>query len=71
MKRQDEVISHVDEERMWNAVVLGDDTPEKLLHTLLFFNGVHFALRSGQEHRILTVNQIRVIPFSDNPVLKG
>ena len=35
--------------------VLGDDTPEKLVNTLLYLNGVHFALRAAEEHKSLCV----------------
>lgn len=52
-KKRAEVITEDLEEKMWKENVLGDDTPEKLLHTLVFVFGLHFALRSGQEHRKL------------------
>ena len=61
-KRQAEVITHDEEEKMWMLDVLGSDTPEKLIHTLFFLNGLHFALRSGQEHRSLKVSQLKIIP---------
>ena len=52
-KKRAEVITEDLEEKMWNENVLGDDTPEKLLHTLIFCFGLNFALRSGHEHRKL------------------
>ena len=64
-KRQADVISHSAEEKMWSDGVLGDDEPEKLINTLLFLNGLHFALRSGQEHRSLSIDQISIIPPSE------
>ena len=52
-KKQAEVISFDVEERMWKDNILGDDTPVKLLDTLIFCFGLNLALRSGQEHRKL------------------
>lgn len=53
------VVSTTDEERLWETV-LGDDTPKKLLRTLFFLNGLHFALRGGEEHADLTIDQLSV-----------
>ena len=52
-KKKAQVISNNLEERFWNEGALGDDTPTKLLNTLIFSFGLHFALRSGTEHRRL------------------
>lgn len=52
-KWQAEVISEVEEYLMWSKGLLGDDTPQRLLDTVLFYNGLYFALRSGQEHQQL------------------
>lgn len=52
-KKRAEVISEDVEETMWKDNILGDDTPVKLLDTLMFCFGLNFALRSGQEHRKL------------------
>lgn len=65
--RQAETISLEEEELMWSHGVLGDKDSTTLIQTLLYLNGLHFALRSGQEHRSLTVDQIRVIkPTTEN-----
>lgn len=37
--------------------ILGTDTPQKLLDTLLFLLGLNFALRAGQEHCNLRVGK--------------
>lgn len=64
-KRQADVITRNDEEKMWTLGVLGSDTPKKLIDTLLFLNGLHFALRSGHEHRSLSIKQVRVTEPND------
>ena len=38
---------------MWKANVLGKDTADKLVETVLFLIGVTFALRGGEEHKRL------------------
>ena len=50
---QAEIISVEEEDKMWNMAVLGDTTPQKLVDTILYMFGVHFALRAGTEHRNL------------------
>ena len=43
--------------------ILGDHTPQALLNTIIFMNGVYFALRSGDEHRNLRCSpcQIKIV----------
>ncbi len=41
--------------------LLGDDTLEKLLNTLIYLLGIHFALRGVQEHKDLYVSVYRQI----------
>ena len=55
--RQAKIISFDDEEKLWNSGVLGSDTPTKLLQTLFYQLGLHFALRGGREHRELRSGQ--------------
>ena len=52
-QRKAEVISYEDEELIWEKGILGDDNPKSLLNTMLFMNGLYFALRGGKEHRQL------------------
>ena len=56
-KKRAEVISAEQEDIMWCKEILGRDTPQKLLDTLLFQLGLHFALRAGQEHRNLRIGE--------------
>ena len=62
-KRQAEVITHEEEEKLWESGQLGDSTPQQLLDTIVFCCGLFFALRSGKEHRQLrrTPPQIELI----------
>lgn len=46
-------ITEEEEDLLWQKNVLGDDTPEKLVFTMLYLFGLNFALRGGQEHRYL------------------
>ena len=61
LTKQPEPITPHDEEIMWEKGVLGDQDPKTLLHTLVFLFGKFFALRSGEEHRSLTFEQLSVI----------
>lgn len=38
---------------MWQKGILGVDTPQKLLHTLVYLLGLSCALRAGKEHQVL------------------
>ena len=62
-KRQAEVLTEANEELMWSKGLLGDTTPQSLLDTVVFYNGLFFTLRSGKEHRQLRSSpcQIQVI----------
>ena len=46
LEKQAKVIIEDIEERLWHENVLGSDTPEKLLDTLVYLLGLSFALRS-------------------------
>ena len=51
--KQAEPLSEEDKEKLWQTKVLGDHSPQALLNTMIYMNGVYFALRSGVEHRQL------------------
>ena len=50
-KRQAEPLSLEEEELLWDKGLLGSANPQALVDTMLFMNGLYFALRSGDEHR--------------------
>ena len=59
-KRQAEPLTEEEEETLWSKGVLGDHSPEALLKTMIFMNGLYFALRSGKEHRDLRFNESQI-----------
>ena len=71
-KRQAKPLSQ-EEEVLWQKGLLGDKGPQTLLDTIVFCNGLHFALRSGREHRQLRLrpSQIEIIEKEgERPCLK-
>ncbi|XP_011408935.1 PREDICTED: zinc finger MYM-type protein 2-like [Amphimedon queenslandica] len=50
VKKQASVITEDVENQLWLQNILGDDTPSKLLNTLVYCLGVNLALHSGREH---------------------
>ena len=49
-KRQAEKLTEANEELIWSKGLLGDATLQSLLDTVIFYNGLFFASRSGKEH---------------------
>ena len=62
-QKQAETLTQAVVETLWDKKLLGDATLQSLLDTIVLFNGLHFALRSGQEHRQLMHQpaQIKVV----------
>ncbi len=52
-KRQAEPLTLDEEELLWALGLLGSSSPQALEDTIIFMNGLYFALRSGNEHRLL------------------
>ena len=63
--KQAEPITDDEEDRLWAQRKLGPDTPQSLLDTMVFMCGLYFALRSGQEHRNLSIDQIKLVEPED------
>ena len=60
-KRQAEPLTEEEEEILWSKGVLGDHSPEALLNTIIFMNGLYFALRSVKEHQDLRFHESQFI----------
>ena len=71
-KRQAKVITETEEEILWDMGLLGVDDPKTLLNTMVYLNGLHFALRANKEHRNLRLynSQIRIVNDSDEEYLE-
>ena len=72
-KKQAEILTEEEENTLWDKGLLGDATPQTLLDTIIFYNGLFFALRSGLEHRQLRRDpcQIQVVEHpGERPFLK-
>ena len=68
IRKSSEPITVDDEKQLWTHV-LGSDTPEKLQQTLFYLNGVHFALRGGDEQCYLTISQFELTERSGKQCL--
>ena len=62
-KRKAEPLTEEEEEILWQKGLLGSSNPQALVDTMVVFNSLYFALRSGSKHRNLPSNpcQIQVI----------
>ena len=52
------VISKEEEAMLWHSGILSLDNPEGLLNAVFYYNGIHFVLRGGEEHRNLCISQL-------------
>ena len=68
--KQAEPLTEEEEEIMWQKGLLGDHTPQALLNTMVFMNGLYFALRSGREHRELRFDSSQVERDGERPYLE-
>ena len=59
-KRKAQVITEEMEDYLWESKLLGDHSPQALLDTIVFCNGIYFALRSGKEHRQLRAKPCQI-----------
>ena len=66
-RRQAEPIQVSEENVLWEKGLLGCTTPQVLVNTMVFLCGLYFALRSGQEHRSLTFDQLELFEPDDGP----
>ena len=48
-----EPITSDEEGIMWEKGILKDHSPQSLIDTMFYMNGLYFALRGGKEHRNL------------------
>ena len=72
-RRQAEIITPEEEDLLWEKKLLGDHSPKALLDTVIFYNGLYFALRGGKEHKQLRMHpcQIQLVERpSERPFLK-
>ena len=54
------IISFEEENILWEKGQLGSESPKQLIKTLFFYNGLHFAVRGGDEHRSLSIDQFSI-----------
>lgn len=66
-RRQAGIISIDQENIMRQKGMLGTDSPKRLLDTLLYSLGLHFALRAAQEHRNLRVGENSQLTIKTSP----
>ena len=71
--RKAEPLTEDEEEILWQIGLLGKYSPQALVDTMLFMNGIYFALRSGKEHRQLRADPCQITAHerpSTHPYLK-
>ena len=68
--KQSDIIDEHMENMLWEEEYLSAENPRKLLTTVLYLIGLHFALRGGQEHKQLTVDNFELIHKDGKNALK-
>lgn len=56
-----DIVTEAMEDKLWELGLLGDHTPQALSDTLLFYIGMFFALRGGEEHRKLRHDPCQIV----------
>lgn len=74
-ENQAQPITIEQEEEMWRSGILGDDTPEKLINTLLYLIGVHFTFLACDEYKNLKVSaysqlKVKIDPHTNHRFLE-
>lgn len=59
-KRAD-VITPEMEDILWHKTLLGDNNPHQLINTMIYLNGIHFALRGGTEQWNLSTKNFQLV----------
>ena len=68
--KQAQVIRFDKEDILWSKGLLGRTCPRVLLDTLVYLIGLNFALRSGEEHRLLSHDQLEICSDDSGVFLK-
>jgi hypothetical protein len=68
-RKSAEFFSLDEEELLWNCC-LGDADPDKLRNTIFYLNGIHFALRGGEEQANLLEAQFSIDIVDGKRVLR-
>ena len=68
--KQAEFIDDDKEDRLWQNKTLGDDSPVKLVHTVIYLAGINFCARGRTELRNLTYGQVKVEEDGDGKRLR-
>ena len=72
LKRQSSTVNEDMDIDLFQRIILGNDDPRKLLHTVYFIVGKFCALQSRQEHRNLSAGveaQIKVEGMNDREMI--
>lgn len=69
-KKAADYISLEEEEILWSKGALGGDSPIQLVNTLFYLNGMHFALRGGEEQSQLSIKQFTIETYNGKKCLR-